>query len=77
MKKVYYWSPFITPVATVRAVINSANTLKAFSKSEYQPSIINVAGEWNVFKKELEDKEINLIELTSSNIINNKKYKVF
>lgn len=77
MKKVYYWSPFITPVATVRAVINSANTLKVFSKLEYQPSIINVAGEWNIFKKELEDKEINLIELTSSNIINNKKYKGF
>ena len=33
--KVYYWSPHIDQVATVRAVINSASYLSLYSKNEY------------------------------------------
>ena len=77
MKKIYYWSPFITPVATTKAVINSAYAVKLYSKKRYEPLIINVAGEWDVYKKDLKDKKIKLIELTSSKIINNKKITGF
>ena len=73
MKTIYYWSPFITPVATTKAVINSAYALKLYSKKKYEPFIINVAGEWDIYKRDLENKKIKLIELTSSKIINNKK----
>ena len=45
--KVYYWSPHIDKVATVKAVINSAYSLKLYSKNKYIPFIINVAGEWD------------------------------
>ena len=77
MKKIYYWSPFITPVATTKAVINSAYAVKLYSKKRYEPLIINVAGEWDIYKKDLEDKKINLIELTSSKKIRNKKITGF
>ena len=73
---IYYWSPFITHVATVKAVINSASSLNYYS-NKYSTSIINVAGEWNIYEKELLKKNIKLINLTSSNIINNKNINGF
>ena len=51
MQKVFYWCPFISKVATIRAVIKSAQSLKKYSNKRYEPTIINVAGEWNEFKK--------------------------
>ena len=49
---IYYWSPFISYVATVKAVINSASSLNNYS-NKYSTYIINVAGEWNIYEKEL------------------------
>ena len=73
---IYYWSPFISHVATVKAVINSASSLNYYS-NKYSTSIINVAGEWNIYEKELLKKNIKLINLTSSNVINNKNINGF
>ena len=36
MKSVYYWSPFLTHVATISAVIESAKSLRKYSK-KYEP----------------------------------------
>jgi len=47
---VLYWCPFISKVATVKAVLNSAFGLKKYSKGKYQSEIINVFGEWDIFK---------------------------
>ena len=30
--KIYYWAPFFTNIATIKAVINSAKSLLKFSK---------------------------------------------
>ena len=46
----YYWSPFISNVATVKAVINSAISIKKFSQ-KINPTIINAIGEWNEYEK--------------------------
>ena len=35
--KIYYWSPFISKVATVNAVLGSVKTLKAYSNQKYEP----------------------------------------
>ena len=52
-KKVFYWSPHINhQVATVKAVLNSAYSLKRYSK-KYEPMIINAFGEWNKFSQKL------------------------
>ena len=68
-KKIYYWSPFISKVATVDAVINSAISLKKYNKNIYNVSIINVFGEFNEYKKKLEENDVNLINFGNSKII--------
>jgi len=49
--KVFYWSPFLSNVATVKSVLNSAISLKKFSKNKITPNIINVIGEWTSLEK--------------------------
>ena len=67
MKTVYYWSPYLTNVATIKAVINSAVSLKKYSKI-YRPVIINSCGEFNKYKKELENDGIEIFTLLSFNL---------
>jgi len=59
-KKIFYWSPFLVPIATPKAVINSANAIQKYS-TEYSCSIINLFGEFNIFKDDIETKKIKLI----------------
>ena len=64
MKSVYYWSPFLTHVATISAVIESAKSLRKYSR-KYDPVIIDVCGEFESYKKILINNQINTINLTS------------
>jgi glycosyltransferase involved in cell wall biosynthesis len=64
MKSVYYWSPFLTHVATISAVIESAKSLKKYSK-KYDPVIIDVCGEFESYRKTLIENQIKTINLTS------------
>ena len=73
-KEIYYWSPFLSPIATSKAVINSAISLKKFSK-EYEPTILNFFGEFNNFKSDLEKNRINLINYFRLNICQFLPYK--
>ena len=61
-KKIFYWSPCINPVGTIRSTINSAISLKKFNNN-YDVTIINVCGEWDNYQKTLNDNSINLINL--------------
>jgi glycosyltransferase involved in cell wall biosynthesis len=63
-KSVYYWSPFLSKIATIDAVINSAYSLTRYSK-KYNCSIINAIGEFNSRNSELLNKKINLINLNN------------
>ena len=58
-KKIFYWSPFLVPIATPKAVINSAHSLQRYS-SDYKCTIINFFGEFNIFKRDILDKNITL-----------------
>ena len=66
MKVVYYWSPFLTKIATIKSVYNSAISLTKYSE-KYKAIIINVCGEWNEEKKILEANSISCIDLVSFN----------
>ena len=45
--KLFYWSPFLSNIATVDAVVNSIHSLKKYSKNEkYKTFIIDSSGEW-------------------------------
>ena len=51
MIKVFYWAPFISKIATPIAVINSAISLKKYSKGTIEPTIISLFNEWSDYQK--------------------------
>ena len=62
--KIYYWSLFFTNIATIKAVIKSAESLVKFSKKEkYNVSLIDAIGEWDEYKNII-DKKIKIIKLS-------------
>ena len=67
---IFYWSPFLVPIATPKAVVNSAIALQKYG-IKYECSIINFFGEFNFFQKELKEKNIKLI-----NYFNKKLLKI-
>ena len=59
-KKIYYWSPFLSPIATCKAVLNSAESLGKYS-SNYQSFILNFFGEFDKFVINKEKKKLKFI----------------
>ena len=70
MKKIYYWSPFIGKIATIKAVINSASSINKFTKKKLEASIINCYGEWDAYGKILKKKEVKKINLQNTFKVN-------
>ena len=62
-KSIYYWSPCLSNIATVKATINSAISLTKYSK-EYDVKIINVCGEWRKYKNYLLKKNVSIENLS-------------
>ena len=68
--KIFYWSPFFSKIATIQAVIRSAESLIQYEKQKkYDVSIVNAIGEWEEYRKSI-DKKINIINLNNTNLIN-------
>ena len=63
MKKIFYWSPYLSNVATIGNVLNSAYSLSKYGKSNFNINILDVLGEWTGKKKNLLDNNINYIKL--------------
>ena len=66
--KIYYWSPFFTNIATIKAVIKSAESIKRYSKKKIDVALINSIGEWNNYEKEINPR-INIINLGKAKLI--------
>tara|TARA_X000000950_G_scaffold278491_1_gene369521 strand:+ start:16681 stop:17838 length:1158 start_codon:yes stop_codon:yes gene_type:complete len=66
---IYYWCPFLSKVATVQAVLNSAISLKKYSKNQISPHIINAVGEWGQFKNIIREKNIGLVNFINSDFV--------
>ena len=60
MKNIYYWCPFIGNIATIKAVINSADSLVRYSNKKFTPTILNSCGEWDNYKYSILKKNINV-----------------
>ena len=69
MVKVFYWSPFISKIATPKAVVHSAISMKKYSKGKIEPSIINLFNEWDYYIKDINENSLNIY-----NLFKNKKY---
>ena len=67
--KIFYWSPFISEVATVSSVIKSAESILKYSKEKknLNIAIIDAIGEWKNYKKKINSK-IEIINLYKKNI---------
>ena len=61
-KKIFYWSPCLNPVGTIKSTINSAISLKKFNQ-DYEVSIVNACGEWDEYTEILNKNSVNLIDL--------------
>jgi glycosyltransferase involved in cell wall biosynthesis len=67
--KIYYWSPFFTNIATIKAVIRSAESLvKFYKKEKIDVSLINSIGEWDKFEKQI-NKKVNIIQLNKIKLL--------
>ena len=65
MKKIFYWSPHTSKVATVKNVINSAFSLKKFYKEKIDVSILDVIGEWSIYKRLFDFYDIDIIKFSN------------
>jgi len=61
-KTIYYWSPCLDKVGTVKSTFNSAIAVSKFSKN-YKVKIINVFGEWEEYKEKFLKSNIETIDL--------------
>ena len=64
-KKIFYWSPCLSPVGTIKSTLNSALSLKRYNNN-YDVHMINVCGEWKDYDDLLKKNSINLINLNFS-----------
>ena len=76
MRKIYYWSPCLDLVGTVKSTINSAIALRKYSKIEQKVKIINSCGEWDHERKLLlkENIEVNDFHLKYYNLLPKKGF---
>ena len=63
---IFYWSPFISKVATVSSVIRSAESIVNFSKKKNEVSIIDSIGEWEEYKNKI-NSEVKIIKINKIN----------
>ena len=61
MKTVFYWSPCLTRVGTIKSTINSAIALSNYSNSKYKVKIINSCGEWDEYLEIFEKNNIDIV----------------
>ena len=59
-KKIFYWSPCLNPVGTVKSTLNSAIAAKKFGKNKYDVTLINAFGEWDQYLDFLKKNNIEI-----------------
>ena len=62
MQSIYYWSPCLNKVGTVKSTINSALSISKYSKDKFIVKIINICGEWEEYKNTFEKNNIEVID---------------
>jgi glycosyltransferase involved in cell wall biosynthesis len=60
-KKIFYWSPCLNPVGTVKSTLNSAISAMKFGKDKYDVTLINAFGEWDEHSDFLKKNNIKII----------------
>lgn len=63
-KIIFYWSPCLSPVGTVKSTLNSASALIKYKSNEYDVYLINACGEWDQYIEFIKLNKIKLINLS-------------
>ena len=71
MKKIYYWCPFLSHVATINNVLNSAISLAKYEKN-FQISLLDTIGEWQFAREKLAYNGVGIEKLTNLKFNNYK-----
>ena len=68
--KIFYWSPFISKVATVLSVVKSAESILKYSKKKEKINValIDAIGEWKNYESKINPK-IEIIKLNEINLL--------
>ena len=62
-KIIFYWSPCLNPVGTVKSTLNSASALIKYKSEKYDVYLINACGEWDQYLEFINFHNIKLINL--------------
>ncbi len=62
-KDIFYWSPYLGRVATIKSVLNSMIGLSSLHNNKYNISIINCYGEWDKYISNLKRNKIKIINI--------------
>jgi|TARA_B110000027_G_scaffold531_1_gene467 glycosyltransferase involved in cell wall biosynthesis len=62
-KTIYYWSPCLTHVGTIKSTLNSSIALAKYNL-DYEVVMLNVFGEWSLYKKYLNERGVKVKNLT-------------
>jgi len=73
MNKILYWAPFTSKVATVKSVVNSAESINHYLNNKFKAIIIDAVNEWEDYYPELKQKNIEIVKLNPKSIFNSFK----
>lgn len=65
---IFYWSPCLNPVGTVKSTLNSISAMNQYGKNNFDTTLINACGEWDDYLNFFEEKNIKVV---------NFKYKFY
>ena len=63
MKKIYYWSPCLANIGTVKSTINSCLALSKYNHQNFNVVLINSCGEWDSYREIFNKKKIEIFDL--------------
>ena len=67
--KIFYWSPFLSNIATVNSVINSIKSIEFYDrKKKINPIIIDSVGEWS--QKKFDNQSFSIRKIYSYEVYN-------
>ena len=67
-KKIFYWSPCLNPVGTVKSTLNSAVSAMQYGSNLFDVTLINACGEWDEYLDFFKENDVKIISF---------KYKFF
>ena len=60
-KKIFYWSPCLNPVGTVKSTLNSAVSTVQYGSNLFDVTLINACGEWDEYLDFFKENNIKII----------------